>query len=269
MVKRIHHIVQHRTGISGVDAMTMLTEHSFPRHSHDQFGMGAMTLGAQRSWSCLGKVESRVGDIIMVNPGEMHDGAPMGGVRGWHIVYLDPGLVMREVASEIASTGFEIRPVAQDPLLGGEILRFFRELSEPAPDLLAREEALLCFLMRVLQRHGMDGPRPRNIKKTPSTRLAVQRREDESENSVSLAALADLCGLNRFQLLRSFSKDMGVTPHAYLIQLRVRKARRLLAIGKSPAEAALLTGFADQSHLTRAFARQFGVTPGRYQAALA
>lgn len=95
---------------------------------------------------------------------------------------------------------------------------------------------------------------PRNIKKTPSTRLAVQRLEDESENSVSLAALADLCGLNRFQLLRSFSKDMGVTPHAYPIQLRVRKARRLLAIGKSPAEAALLTGFADQSHLTRAFA---------------
>lgn len=267
MVKRIHHIVQHRTGISGVDAMTMLTEHSFPRHSHDQFGIGVMTMGAQRSWSSLGKVESRVGDIIMVNPGEMHDGVPMGGVRGWHIVYLDPGLVMREVASEIATTGFEIRPVAQDPQLGGEILRFFQELSEPDLDHFAREEALLCFLMRVLQRHGMDGPRDAN--KTPSTVLAIQRLEDESENPVSLAALADLCGLSRFQLLRSFSREMGVTPHAYLIQLRVRKARRLLAIGKHPVEAALLTGFADQSHLTRAFVRQFGVTPGRYQAAIA
>ncbi|WP_338149160.1 helix-turn-helix transcriptional regulator [Citrobacter cronae] len=68
--------------------------------------------------------------------------------------------------------------------------------------------------------------------------------------------------------LRSFSREIGVTPHAYLIQLRVRKARRLLATGKSPVEVALLTGFADQSHLTRAFVRQFGVTPGRYQAAI-
>lgn len=267
MATRIHHIVQHRTGIAGADAMTMLTEHSFPRHSHDQFGIGVMTVGAQRSWSGLGKVETRVGDIIMVNPGEMHDGIPMDGVRGWHIVYLDPGMVMRELASEIASKRFEIRPVAQDPQLGGEILKFFRELSEPDPDHFAREEALLGFLVRVLQRHGLHGRR--EAKKTPSTVLAVQRLEDESENPVSLAALADLCGLSRFQLLRSFSREMGVTPHAYLIQLRVRKARRLLAIGKSPVEAALMTGFADQSHLTRAFVRQFGVTPGRYQAAIA
>ncbi|EDA0293122.1 AraC family transcriptional regulator [Salmonella enterica] len=266
MVKSIHHIVQHRTGLSGVDAMSMLTEHSFPRHSHDQFGIGIMTMGAQRSWSSLGKVESHTGDIIMVNPGEMHDGAPIDGVRGWHIVYLDPGVVRREVANDIFTGDLEIRPVAQDPLLAGEILRFFRELSDPTPDHFAREEALLCFLMRVMQRHTMGGPR--NANKTPGTLLAVQRLEDESENPVSLASLADLCGLSRFQLLRSFSREMGVTPHAYLIQLRVRKARRLLATGKSPVEVALLTGFADQSHLTRAFVRQFGVTPGRYQAAI-
>lgn len=117
-----------------------------------------------------------------------------------------------------------------------------------------------------MQRHTMGGAR--NANKTPGTLLAVQRLEDEPEKPVSLASLADLCGLSRFQLLRSFSREMGVTPHAYLIQLRVSKARRLLATGKSPVEVALLTGFADQSHLTRAFVRQFGVTPGRYQAAI-
>ncbi|ECC3555050.1 AraC family transcriptional regulator [Salmonella enterica subsp. salamae] len=67
---------------------------------------------------------------------------------------------------------------------------------------------------------------PRNANKTPGTLLAVQRLEDESENPVSLASLADLCGLSRFQLLRIFSREMGVTPHAYLIQLRVRNKLR-------------------------------------------
>jgi AraC-like DNA-binding protein len=45
-------------------------------------------------------------------------------------------------------------------------------------------------------------------------------------------------------------------------------ARRLLAVGEPPANAAQLSGFADQSHLTRAFVRQFGITPGRYKAAV-
>jgi AraC-like DNA-binding protein len=62
---------------------------------------------------------------------------------------------------------------------------------------------------------------------------------------------------------------VGITPHAYLVQRRVRLARGLLAAGRTPAQAAAEAGFADQSHLTRAFLRQLGVTPGRYRAALA
>ena len=84
--KRTHSVVQHRSVFPGIEAMTMFTEHAFPRHSHDQFGIGIMTSGAQRSWSVIGEVESQAGDVIMVNPGEMHDGAPMGGARGWRII---------------------------------------------------------------------------------------------------------------------------------------------------------------------------------------
>jgi AraC-like DNA-binding protein len=61
----------------------------------------------------------------------------------------------------------------------------------------------------------------------------------------------------------------GTTPHAYVIQRRARLARRHLAAGLPPSDAALLAGFADQSHMTRAFVRHFGITPARYQAALA
>nr|WP_249424074.1 helix-turn-helix transcriptional regulator [Klebsiella sp. RHBSTW-00465] len=66
--------------------------------------------------------------------------------------------------------------------------------------------------------------------------------------------------------MRGFARETGITPHAYLIQSRVRLARRLLAAGHSPADTALMAGFADQSYLTRAFQKQFAMTPGRYQA---
>jgi AraC-like DNA-binding protein len=88
------------------------------------------------------------------------------------------------------------------------------------------------------------------------------------EVPTSLAELAGLSGVSRFQLLRGFAREIGTTPHAYLVQHKVRLARRLLATGRSPADAALQAGFADQSHMTRAFVRQFGITPGRYKAAI-
>jgi AraC-like DNA-binding protein len=85
---------------------------------------------------------------------------------------------------------------------------------------------------------------------------------------VSLAELAALSGVSRFQLLRGFAREVGITPHAYLVQRRVRLARQLLAKGQTPVQAAMQAGFADQSHMTRAFVRQIGVTPSRYQAAI-
>jgi AraC-like DNA-binding protein len=75
--------------------------------------------------------------------------------------------------------------------------------------------------------------------------------------------------MSRFQLLRGFAREVGTTPHAYLVQRRVCLARRLLAAGKPLADTAHRAGFADQSHMTRAFLRQLGITPGRYRAAVA
>ena len=129
------------------------------------------------------------------------------------------------------------------------------------------EESLLCCLMGVARRHGIDGPRP--APRSPSVLKAIRRLESAPEAAASLADLAALSDVSRFQLLRGFFREIGATPHAYLVQLRVRLARRHLAAGKSIAAAANLSGFSDQSHLTRAFVRQLGITPGRYQAAVA
>src|SRR5882762_9400965 len=102
---RFHQVKQHQLAIAGIEAMTLTSSHSFPRHSHDQLGIGLMAFGAQRSWSGLGQVEAGAGDVITVNPGEMHDGAPLDyQPRGWRMLYLDPALVAREVESEIGGS---------------------------------------------------------------------------------------------------------------------------------------------------------------------
>src|SRR5437773_1456616 len=103
MASRIHRANQYKSTLPGVAPMMFVSNHHFPRHSHDQFGVGVIESGGQRSWSGIGTVRATAGDVIMVNPGEMHDGASLdGAVRGWRIIYLDPAIVAREAGEEFA-----------------------------------------------------------------------------------------------------------------------------------------------------------------------
>jgi AraC-like DNA-binding protein len=268
MGSRIHQVELHQLAVPGIVAMTLRSNHHFPRHSHDQFGIGVITFGAHRSWSGVGYVSAGAGDVIMVNPGEIHDGAPLeGAVRGWRMIYLDPTFFNREVSEEFAGPVEMVRPVARDSLLAGHFAMLFACLTASRPDRLAQEESQLRTVMCLLRRHGLARPAP--FGPCPSVAKAIRCLDSAPDSQVSLAELAALSGITRFQLLRAFAREVGITPHAYLVQRRVLLAQRLLADGQTPAQAAILAGFADQSHLTRAFVRQLGITPGRYRAALA
>src|SRR6478735_3248817 len=83
-----------RTTMPGVEAIEAETDHVFPRHTHEQFGIGVVRRGAHRSLSGRGMVEAGPGNVITVNPGEVHDGMPIGDQgRQWSMLYLDPDVV--------------------------------------------------------------------------------------------------------------------------------------------------------------------------------
>ena len=78
---------------------------------------------------------------------------------------------------------------------------------------------------------------------------------------VDLATLAGISGLSRSHLIRAFKQEMGLTPHAFLVDRRVRLARKLLLGGDATVSVAAAAGFADQAHMTRAFKARIGITP--------
>ncbi|BHH81921.1 hypothetical protein LA52FAK_02100 [Desulforhopalus sp. 52FAK] len=81
---------------------------------------------------------------------------------------------------------------------------------------------------------------------------------------VSLNTLGNLVECTPFHVIRLFKNTLGMSPHAYFIQLRLERARDLIDLGHNLTDAALLAGFSDQSHLTRRFKKRYGVTPGIY-----
>jgi AraC-like DNA-binding protein len=90
---------------------------------------------------------------------------------------------------------------------------------------------------------------------------------DRWDRPVALGELASFAGLSRFELVRRFRAQTGLTPHAFQTNLRIAHARTMLRAGDPIAGVAAACGFADQPHLTRTFRRAVGVTPGRFAAA--
>ena len=256
----------------GVEAVEADTAFAFGRHTHEQFGMGLIHRGAQKSASGRGPVEAGPGDLITVNPGEVHDGAPIGGQgRGWRMLYLDPAIIasaMADISEGRISNAIEFsHPTIRDARLAALFKRLFCLMTQapaPARPDLALDESLLRVLGELLQpSSGRQAAVPGGIAQ------ALTLIDDCPAQALSLSDLARGAGLSRYQFLRGFARATGLTPHAYIMQRRLHRARRLIGKGSALSDAALESGFADQSHMTRLFVRSFGMAPGAYAKAVA
>ena len=250
-------------GVHGVEASST---HSFPRHTHDQFGIGLIRSGAQKSMSGRGMVEAGPGMVITVNPGEVHDGLPIGEAgRRWTMLYFDPE-ALQEIVQGLDRTNaaFEFHhPVVNDRDLSRRFARLHGAMIGGRENALAAEEMALLLVDWLVP--SKEGGAARGASDVEQARGRI---DDAPAETFTLVELADLCGLSRFQFLRSFARATGLTPHAYLVQRRVDLARRLVANGTPLAEAAAESGFFDQSHMTRHFTRVLGISPGAYAAAM-
>jgi AraC-like DNA-binding protein len=247
----------------GVYGTHIDSSHHFARHWHDTYGIGFVEHGAHRSASGRGVVDAYAGDVITTNPGEVHDGRPLGGpARRWRLLSIEPG-VMASTTGRGADLEIT-RPVLDDLRLRRALELLFARL-ESAGDPLASEEALVetCAL---LLRHTTSAPQR---EANGEVRRVRDRLADDLAAAPSLAELAALAGLGKYQLLRRFEKAYGVPPHAWLRQRRAERARALIRDGSALAAASAACGFADQSHMTRAFVRHFGFTPGAWRKAVA
>ena len=163
-----HRSEQFRSTVPGIEALALVSDRSFPRHAHDRFGIGVLRSGAHRSWSGIGPVEAVAGEVITVNPGEMHDGSPVQGrVRAWRMLYLDPGLVARALREEALDAMEITRPALRDPLLTRRFARLFASITAPLPDSLAVEEDVLRTLAHRFAHHGRH-PLQRPVRRHPS-----------------------------------------------------------------------------------------------------
>ncbi len=246
---------------------------TFARHAHDRFAIGVIEAGGLEFQYRGQKVRAPAGWVNLAYPGEAHSGQATGP-DGWayRMFYVDFNLlteIARGLDPGATETPFISAGAVWDPDLAGRIARLHRLCEDPRSEPLERQIGLCCILEDVLRRHSVTRPDPHHKCGKREVELARGIIEDTFEEPIQLEQLASLTGMNPFTLVRCFAKDVGLPPHAYLVQVRVNRAAEYLRRGDSPAKAASEAGFADQSHLNRHFLRHFGVTPGTYRKAYA
>jgi AraC-like DNA-binding protein len=189
-------------------------------------------------------------------------------------VYFDPGVIAWLGAGTSRVPHAELtRPVVKDHELGLALRELFARLESWSigrcvanADVMACEESLVCTFGLLLSRYATDSC---SEEACGDVKRARDRLADELLSPPTLAELALMTGVSKYQLLRRFERAYGVPPSAWLRMQRTERARVLIADGQSLAQAAASCGFADQSHMTRNFVDQFGFTPGAWQRTVA
>ncbi|MGX1786052.1 AraC family transcriptional regulator [Bosea sp. NPDC055332] len=258
----------------GVDGLSCLhadfTTHDYAPHQHDAFVVAVTESGGAEFKSRGRSDEARESVLLVFNPAEPHSGR-MGWSKRWRYrsIYLtQPAIDQVSADLGIARPAYFMRNVLGDADLIAAFGRLHRSLDD-GHDPLEERELLVASFGELFARHG-DGARSIPIAPRDEAAVAVVARRMASrhaESGLSLSEMGLWVDMTPFQLIGLFRRTVGLTPHAYLTQLRLKAALRQLKAGAPIAEAALASGFYDQSALTRHFKRSFGITPLQYQRA--
>ncbi len=239
--------------------------HRYELHTHPTYVIALITGGCERLRVGGRREVAPVNAIIMVNPEECHDGEA-GCDEGWAYRTFYPTVdLMGAVARELGQVSLPLFPrtILSDPALADALALAHRTAEEGDAD--AAEATMLLALRRLIVRHS-DGGWPAIVlpRVASARRVAMYREMIEADiaGAFELERFAELGGVTRFQVIRDFKQVTGFTPSAFVRNRRVQVAGRLIEGGETLAEAAIEAGFADQSHLTRAFKLSHGFTPG-------
>jgi len=248
----------HRPGVELYRAH--IVRHSFEPHAHDAYGLGAIESGAERFRYAGSEQFAGAGSLLLMNPDALHTGRAETE-DGWRyrMIYLDRDVLEQVTGDSAWSFDDAVRHDTARAARLGQGLQALWYCTEPLAF-----DSLLAELLDVVRPDARVG---RLARKQARPRFAEVNDflRAHLDQTVRLEDLAQLAGLSPFHFLRQFRAQHHVTPQQMLMAYRMHEAKRRLAAGEAAAQVAAATGMVDQAHLTRSFARRYGVTPGRYQ----
>lgn len=246
---------------------------SFPKHTHDTLSVGIVEQG-QSTFYYQGQVHKiGPGDIAIIPANEVHACNPQVDT-GWTYLmfYIDPNW-LRHLAEQTTKLKGDIpdfsTPVVRHPPLFRSLVQLHAVIESPT-DKLEKESFIYTIFTQLITDYGdQKSQQPIQNQESQAVKVALDYLADHLSKNISLNELSALSGFSTYHFLRMFRNSVGLPPHAYQTQLRINRAKKLLANGEDIVQVAYDTGFTDQSHFSNKFKRLVGATPRQYKFAQA
>ncbi|MEU4516612.1 AraC family transcriptional regulator [Nonomuraea wenchangensis] len=254
-------------GAEGIERLeARLVGAAFATHRHDTYALGVTLSGVQTFRYRGERRHCLPGEWHVLHPDEPHDGAAGTDEGfGYRILYVDPFLVREALGG--GPLPFVADPIVAPSGMDPSLLACLRRMDEPLGEFGRLEVAVL--VADALRRHAgdpaRDGAGPLAVAALARVRELIAA---DPAGRLTVAELERASGLDRWTLARQFRAAFGTSPTRFRTMRRLDVVRRALRHGTPLREAALEAGFADQAHMTRMFKRAYGLTPGRWLAAL-
>jgi len=256
--------------LPGIDVCRVAkSRHHFPEHFHDDLYIVSMITSGH--CYCLGKERqeevSGPGTVTLLNPGQIHTGTPANeSPLDYSLCYFSLK-AMTDLASDFMPGGGVpefTASILKKPVLTAMMRHLLVTMME-SRDSLEKEAVLVSTLHFILSKYGLSGTsvaenRPQGHPVQKAKRLLAS----DLDQKLSLERVARIVGVSRFHFLRIFKENTGISPHLYRTLKRIELSKKLLSQDMPPAQVALETGFADQSHFSNTFRRYVGATPRQY-----
>ncbi|QXO16044.1 AraC family transcriptional regulator [Vibrio ostreae] len=259
---------QHIHGLSAFSAQ--MKEFSYDKHAHEEYSIGVTRKGRQDFFSDGVFHKSNAGNVMLFNPEQVHDGS--AGARSelqYEMLYIPQATLTNLMRSLGHISDDQIRlksSIFNDHALRSQVLNLSQMMGQAALSALEEEAALLAIAQSVI-RLGGGTFHSGNYHQRKDT-LLLRAKEYILCNLSQKMTVDEICqaaNMSKYHFIREFNQQFGMTPHQYVLNCRINRAKQALHTGDKVSDVAVNFGFSDVSHLNRKFKKSFGITPHQYQ----
>ncbi len=257
--------VSHITFSSG-----QYTNFSFSPHFHEHYIIQVVDQGMNEGFCQGERFEAIPGDVLLINPGEIHTG---NSFEGKPLKYMGICPEIDQIRNclrslEISDQAIPIFTTLQirDKQLAMKI-RSLIKVSKTSTDILLQDilrAEVFCQLFRKYSIVNLTD-NSNHLKDKTKVKRAINYIRENFSKQFTLNELSRYCTIDPYYLIKIFKKNLGLTPFQYLRNYRIEIATRKLRQNIPISQTALEVGFFDQSHLHRNFKQVTGMTPFQYK----
>lgn len=241
------------------------TGNHYKEHIHDSFSIGINLKGESFYTNKDNKYRFKEGLLAVINPNELHSCNSISKINHeYYMLYLDTTWcfeLQKSIYNKITSFQNYPENLIDDLTLSKKFITLCKLLFSTAT-IEEKQNELIEFFIKLF-----EDKLPINIEKIEDKNFEkiCKYLNKNYKDNISLEQIAKKFELNPFYIIRLFKSNINMTPHKYLLNIKINYSKELLKRGFTIVEAALECGFVDQSHFHRNFLNIVASTPNQYR----